>query len=777
MDKINSKEYWNERFKSGSWEQNEGETQSVFFAQIANDAFPDWLKTELSEKEMSVYDYGCAQGAGTAFLASQYPNCNFFGIDIAEEAIEKAKEKHSSCSFVVGDLNADILDADVIFCSNTLEHIEQPMQVLSMFAKHAQKYLIVLVPFKDTSGIKEHINIFNETSFPETVGCHHLAFLKIIDCRDVKNSMWIGKQLLLIYSATNNNEGNNLFVSLLTSGVDAVLDAKHDNIGLLNSYITEQESIIRKIKNENRDLVSKIDALETALNEKNNENKIINNQIIDIQNEYSDYITLTNNKLSAIREEIWDKSSIAHHALARLHDVGNSVPFKAAHFAVEMKHIVSGNKSDRCLGRKWLKDRGTQTKYNYLRELSTYLTQLSNTTRLDYLFDHDEVDEVSIKALPPEDYINMVIAEYPGKTVFIMPCVVEWNIPLFQRPQQIAMALADLGYLFIYLSSGHLDDVTSPMMIRKNCMLANNNCLEIALSACNRNGKDVILDLYSTGNSYDLKWLNKLKEFDFKILYEYVDEISEDISGHKIPPAAYERHYSFLKNDNIYTVSTAKKLHDEVLKYRGSSNRTLFSGNGVDLKHFQHYSGSDDIPKEIDEIIKDNRPIIGYFGAIAKWFDYNLVIEAAKKRPDYIFLMIGPLYSGDLTFVEELKKIENIIMPGTINYNVLPSIANHFTVATIPFLINDITESTSPIKLFEYMAMGKPIVTTAMKECKNYPEVMIANDSDEYIDLIDKAIEIVNESDYEIYKKRLIEVAEQNSWLQKAREIIDLLDC
>ncbi|MBQ5347017.1 MAG: glycosyltransferase, partial [Ruminococcus sp.] len=77
---------------------------------------------------------------------------------------------------------------------------------------------------------------------------------------------------------------------------------------------------------------------------------------------------------------------------------------------------------------------------------------------------------------------------------------------------------------------------------------------------------------------------------------------------------------------------------------------------------------------------------------------------------------------------------------------VLPYYATHFSVCTIPFLVNDITQATSPIKLFEYMALGKPIVTTAMNECKKYKSVMIAEDKKDFLEKIEKAIKYEEEN-------------------------------
>ena len=86
--------------------------------------------------------------------------------------------------------------------------------------------------------------------------------------------------------------------------------------------------------------------------------------------------------------------------------------------------------------------------------------------------------------------------------------------------------------------------------------------------------------------------------------------------------------------------------------------------------------------------------------------------------------------------------------------------------------INNITRATSPVKLFEYMAMGKPCVTTAMRECFKYPVVKVAKNQEEYVMMLDQAVQ---EADDAACIAQLKAVADQNSWRQKAREMMQLL--
>ena len=109
---------------------------------------------------------------------------------------------------------------------------------------------------------------------------------------------------------------------------------------------------------------------------------------------------------------------------------------------------------------------------------------------------------------------------------------------------------------------------------------------------------------------------------------------------------------------------------------------------------------------------------------------------------------------------------------GPRNYKILKNYASKMDVMIIPFKLNDITASTSPVKLFEYMALHKPIVTTAMRECKKYKSVLIGNSHEDFIKKLDQAISLKNDKDY---IKLLDKEAIENDWNHKAKVIIDYI--
>ena len=178
------------------------------------------------------------------------------------------------------------------------------------------------------------------------------------------------------------------------------------------------------------------------------------------------------------------------------------------------------------------------------------------------------------------------------------------------------------------------------------------------------------------------------------------------------------------------------------------------------------------MPADIAELVRAGRPIVGYYGALARWFDYALVAHAAEVRRDCEFLLIGPDLDGTLA-AHNIARLPNIHWVGEKKYEELPAYLHCFTVATIPFLVNDITEATSPIKLFEYMAGTKPIVTTDLPECRQYACVRAARGPAEYVAMLDEAI---HSGGHESCRRLLDEEARNNTWEARGRQILAQLD-
>jgi glycosyltransferase involved in cell wall biosynthesis len=119
-----------------------------------------------------------------------------------------------------------------------------------------------------------------------------------------------------------------------------------------------------------------------------------------------------------------------------------------------------------------------------------------------------------------------------------------------------------------------------------------------------------------------------------------------------------------------------------------------------------------------------------------------------------------------------MGEVENVYFMGPRDYKILKNYASLCDILTIPFLLNDITKSTSPVKIFEYMALQKPIVTTNLNECHKYKSVLIAKSHNEFLKKLE---EVEHKKDSKEYLQLLDKEAKDNYWSKKAKIIIELI--
>lgn len=396
-----------------------------------------------------------------------------------------------------------------------------------------------------------------------------------------------------------------------------------------------------------------------------------------------------------------------------------------------------------------------------LRYIKRRIKDKLDNNALTYRKNYEEANAIFHKILKKEKF----------KAVVVFDSRVGWNIPLFQRSQHMANELTDDGYLYFYRTSEQFDPhVKTVEKLKDRLYLVNmaNFALQNAMFDLLKEYKGhKFLSLYSTDVYLDEQYIKeKYIDNGFKIIYEYIDELSDEISGH-LPDFVYDRHKNIIEDKSNIAIGSADKLIEEIEEIRGKENVAMIT-NGVQYDHWQYRS--DEVPEKLKDIVSKGNPIIGYFGALAKWFDYELLKKVAKERPNYEIVLIGFLY--DNSFKDsKIDELENVHYLGIVDYKELNQYSQYFTISTIPFLLNDITESTSPVKLFEYMAMGHPIVTTDMRECRKYKSVLIAKSHEDFIEKLDFALTLDKKDEYYNYLK---EEALANTWREKAA-ILDRL--
>jgi GT2 family glycosyltransferase/glycosyltransferase involved in cell wall biosynthesis/SAM-dependent methyltransferase len=193
---------------------------------------------------------------------------------------------------------------------------------------------------------------------------------------------------------------------------------------------------------------------------------------------------------------------------------------------------------------------------------------------------------------------------------------------------------------------------------------------------------------------------------------------------------------------------TAAKLTE---KFAARGLNPVLARNGADFAFFSHAA-------PLPELAGLPRPIVGYFGAIADWIDLDLVCRVARVRPQYTFVLAGQVFGRDIS---ALKTLPNVRFLGSRPYEQMPALLAAFDVAIIPFLLNQVTHATDPVKLYEYLSQGKPVVATNMSELRAWSDIVyLATGDAEFCERLDAA---VAENDPDLRAKR-IDFARRNSW-------------
>lgn len=355
-------------------------------------------------------------------------------------------------------------------------------------------------------------------------------------------------------------------------------------------------------------------------------------------------------------------------------------------------------------------------------------------------------------------------AKASNQPIFVQFPIISWSLSLFQRPQQFAKAMSKLGYLTIYLYPSSSERY-SLHKISPNLYLS--NICEIL-----KDLQGAIISVYLNyplENNLD-KYLTENFFKNNKVFCEHVDHIDEQISGKYFAKVLQQRFKAIKNLAFAFLVGTSRTLYQELVEHYPDQH-IIYLPNGVDPQHFMKnniWNKRLIFPDKIQKAFQQNRKIIGFFGAIAPWIWDELIVELATKRPEYFILMIGPESGNRPPF----PKRENIYLTGTVNYEDLPFYARHFDVSIIPFRLGSLAKATSPVKLFEYFAIGKPIVVTSdLVECIQFEGVEHASTPDQFIEKIDRALELGNLT----LQKKYYHYADKNSWVMRAKNLQNII--
>jgi glycosyltransferase involved in cell wall biosynthesis len=267
---------------------------------------------------------------------------------------------------------------------------------------------------------------------------------------------------------------------------------------------------------------------------------------------------------------------------------------------------------------------------------------------------------------------------------------------------------------------------------------------------------------------YDTEAAQYLKNFPYsKIVYDCVDDHGAQAGVDRNSKRVAEEEKLIAARADAVSVTT-QILYERFAKL---NNDTVLNSNAADVSKFIEYHGED--PLDVEKIA---RPRIGTVGALDDYkIDSRLLMEVAKAKVDWQFILVGPqdyaTNKDNSGGISELKKLSNVHFLGAKRADEVPAYVSSFDVAMIPYRESKYNNASFPLKFWEFMASGKPIVVSGLPELAKYKTMIaIAGNSSEFIEGIEKGLKDSSEE-----RKSRVAEAMNHDWSARVDVIESLL--
>ena len=829
---INTDNYWDGRF-STDWETFDGPRQSRFFARLAIENLPRWLLDEIRRHDMSVVDWGCAQGDGTDCLASYIDARQLTGVDFSSVAIAQASARYPAIQFS----NANWLDGapvaaqqyDIVFSSNTLEHFHTPYEVLRTLARHAHKAVVLALPYREMQRIDEHFYSFLPSNIPVVLeNGFRLAWSRVVDCRTIPGALWGGEQVILVYAAPQWVEQLKLTLADSRIEQDDVLTSEHhlhrvlaerqSQISALTQRQGEQDAHCYRLQQQNtqaadelrqlherlpalvqeRDtlqaaLITERTALQAALDEARTEAEHLRqsqtgsgielmhlrqqlaqagkalDDLVRTQSQSAAEQQAAQAAAQAVQQAAQQAAQAAQAAQSTLEQMRNTRSWRVTgplRFGARLwRYGLLGEDRQKLL-------RGLRTVYHRLplpqAAKRAVVSSYRKTVGSSYVAVRKQV-----LASVPFDLPAVQPAPQAGQAPdYIVWGVIDWHFR-HQRPQQLAQALALSGRRVFYVSVNLIDDARPGF--QQEQLDTEGRLFQIRLHAegapviyTSAPDHNTVLQLRN-GLGAVLEWANSrsmvsLVEHPFwydiaavlpnsRVVYDCMDH-HEGFGNTADAVLQLER--ALMRNADL-TITTSAWLDQIVAEH--APHRALVRNAG----EFAHFSQQ---PATL-YTEPQGRRVIGYYGAIAEWFDLDLVEAIARRFSDCCVLLIG---DDTVNAKARFAHLPNVVMTGEVPYAQLPKYLHAFDVCLLPFKVIPLTLATNPVKVYEYLSAGKPVVSVDLPEMKQFDNLVnVASDTDGFLAAI-AGVLADGENPAAIAQRQAF--AQEQTWTHRARALI-----
>lgn len=374
------------------------------------------------------------------------------------------------------------------------------------------------------------------------------------------------------------------------------------------------------------------------------------------------------------------------------------------------------------------------------------------------------------------------IADVIGARPILVHSHLRWDF-VWQRPQQLFSRFAESRDILFVEEAQYLDDLLRPALERTEPHLNVHRVIP-RLPTSYRDSESASLIAVRTllleliGSRGDLahrfdspvQWFytpmpapTMLGAFnECAVVYDCMDELAQ----FRFAPSELVHRERFLLARADVVFAGGRALAESKARFHDNVH---FFGCGVDAEHFSKaHDRTTVVPAPLAAL---RAPVLGYVGVIDERLDYALIAHVAEHMPHASVAMVGPVVKVD---ERDLPRRENIHWFGQQPYEALPAFVKGFDVCLMPFALNKATEFINPTKTLEYMASGKPIVSTPVPDVvRNFtPIVSVAETARGYVRAVHEALE----EPYVERRALAIERARQSSWESITVEMTRLIE-
>lgn len=788
---INDHEYWVEKFEDSSSDVAQRSAQTKYFTRLALKYLPQWCVESINTACKTLCDMGCAGGGGTAILQDSFPELKVIGVDFSETAIQKAKAEHGSVQYQTGDIRTFQEHYDILFSSNVLEHFYNSQKLLERLVEHSNHYLILLLPFREFFRISEHASTFDFRSFPLRIGDHLLSFFKIIPmCTDEDKRYWIGEQILVVYKHKDTPLPYGLTLENMYNGYmeertkiimdydqklsvqQKTLEAQSGTVSASEAELSEAKAQCKQLQNREKeleqqvsvwenqakDLAEKIQQVEGALASCESKRSKLEAYTLELQSESDQYRKETEGQKKALKKaevelalkrESLDsfQKLLAENQLVLLgvHEAISTVQHSRAYrVCLLLKRVKFQLLKCGWTGRKdllrwiWGKLRGKIVG----RPLQDF-DQL--VFPLQQLMWQSEQNNQSVQSLHSQSITGIIPKN--SRQFFIFASVPFYDVGGGQRSAQLANALNSMGYEVYYIygfDSSESKRETMYLPVIKHLHIDSYSLDEMI---CDVHADAVFI--FEIPYSKFIPYLDYANQNEHTTIYEHIDNWDSSLGC-----------MFYDKKDFQYFIDTAQhititaKILGEKIEEAGRTDY-LYSANAVDSSLFEPTRNYE---KPADLVV--GKRTLLYFGSLwGEWFDWEMLIHVAKTT-DCAINLIGDYQP----IADKIKSLpDNFHFLGIKKHEDLPAYLYYSDIALLPFKRSIIGKYVSPLKIFEYIAMNKPVLATPLDDIMGYPNVVLSEDPEEWAAAVRRGIDVADSTIF----------TAENSWYARCNQILD----